>query len=126
LSDYFFDYLFPLAIEFGMTSEEFWKDDPKLFSSYQKAYIEKEKRNNEKINYSNWLLGLYIYDGFSKSLARFGLNFLSGKRANENKYNYPSEPYDLYGEKNKREELRKIKKRKENQANLNFWARIKG
>ena len=81
-----------------MTSKEFWKDDPKLFSSYQKAYVEKTKKKYEEINYSNWLQGLYIYDGLEKSLKDFGYAFLAGKE-NINREFYPSKPYDLFGNK---------------------------
>lgn len=110
-----------------MTSEEFWKDDPKLFSSYQKSYIEKKKREYETINMSSWLQGLYIYDGLEKSLKDFGYGFIAGKQ-NPNREIYPQEPYDLFKNKETKD-LDKIKERekvrKENQKNLNFWARIK-
>ena len=107
-----------------MTSEEFWKDDPKLFSSYQKAYIEKTKKENKLINYSKWLQGLYIYDGFKKGLTDFGFAFISGKK-NPNQEAYPSEPYDLFGDKKEKDiEKKKIEQRK-NQEYLNFWATIK-
>lgn len=107
-----------------MTSEEFWKEDPKLFSSYQKAYMEKQKRENEQQNYSNWLQGLYIYDGLQKSLTDFGYGFLAGKR-NENRETYPERPYDLFGNKKKKQIEAKELARKRNQQNLNFWATIK-
>ena len=107
-----------------MTSEEFWKDDPKLFYSYQKAYIEKTKRENTKTNYSNWLQGLYIYDGLRKSLADFGFSFVAGKQ-NPNQETYPSEPYDLFGDKENKEIREKERMIKKNQENLNFWATIK-
>lgn len=107
-----------------MTSEEFWKDDPKLFSSYQKAYIEKTKRNNTLINYGNWLQGLYVYDGFKKSLTDFGYSFLAGKK-NPNKETYPSEPYDLFGEKEEKNIQKKKDEQRKNQEYLNFWATIK-
>lgn len=105
-----------------MTSEEFWKDDPRLFSSYQTAYINDKKREIEERNYSNWLQGMYIYDGLTKSLTSFGYGFLAGKR-NPNDSSYPNKPYDLSG---KTKLDKKKEKAKENQANLNFWARIKG
>lgn len=107
-----------------MTSEEFWKDDPKLFYSYQKAYIEKTKREYTTINYSNWLQGLYIYDGFRKSLNDFGCSFIAGKQ-NPNQETYPSEPYDLFDDKDEKKLKEKERMRKKNQENLNFWATIK-
>lgn len=107
-----------------MTSEEFWRDDPKLFSSYQNAYMKKKERENETINYSNWLQGLYIYDALEKSLQDFGYGFIAGKQ-NSNKELYPNEPYDLFGKKNKNKVDEREKVRKQSQKNLNFWARIK-
>ena len=107
-----------------MTSEEFWKDDPKLFSSYQKSYVEKQKRDNEKQNYINWLQGLYIYDGLQKSLTDFGYGFLAGKK-NNHRETYPEKPYDLFGSKEKERLRQKEIARKKNQQSLNFWATLK-
>jgi hypothetical protein len=107
-----------------MTSEEFWKDDPKLFSSYQKAYIEKAKRNNATMNFSNWLQGLYIYDGLKKSLADFGCAFIAGKK-NQQKESYPSEPYDIFGDKEEKDLQKKKLEQRKNQDNLVFWATLK-
>ena len=107
-----------------MTSEEFWKDDPKLFSSYKKAYIEKIQKNNKLNNYSNWLQGLYIYDGFKKGLTDFGFSFIAGKQ-NPNRETYPSEPYDLFGDKESEQLKKKKIEQKKNQQNLVFWATIK-
>lgn len=107
-----------------MTSEEFWKGDPKLFSSYEKAYIEKTKRNNKLNNYSNWLQGLYIYDALKKGLTDFGYSFIAGKR-NPKKETYPSEPYDLFGDKKENDIKAKKEEQRKNQQYLNFWATIK-
>lgn len=112
-----------MAIEYGMTSKEFWKDDPRLFSSYYKKYIESHKKKYEEINYSSWLEGAYIYNGLQLSLTNFGYGFLAGK-SNPNKTEYPEQPWG--SEKN--EKYNKIEKRKkqiQNQQNLNYWARIK-
>lgn len=106
-----------------MTSEEFWRDDPKLFSSYQKAYVEKIKKRNEEINRSNWLQGLYIYDGLKKTFNDFGYNFW-GKQ-NPHHETYPVEPYDLYGKKEKNDMREREKIKKQNQNNLIYWASIK-
>lgn len=106
-----------------MTSEEFWRDDPKLFSSYRKAYIEKEKRNFEIINQSSWIQGLYIYDGLKKSLIDLSYNVWG--KTNPQSESYLSEPIDLNGTKEKKKVKERERVRKESQKNLNFWARIK-
>lgn len=107
-----------------MTSEEFWKGDPKLFSSYQKAYVEKTKKENKLINQSNWLQGLYIYDGVRKSLQDFGYSFIAGKK-NPKQETYPTEPYDLFGDKEEKKLIERKQKQAESQKYLNFWATIK-
>ena len=106
-----------------MTSEEFWRDDPKLFSSYRKAYIEKEKREFEIINQSSWIQGLYIYDGLKKSLADLSYN-VWGKN-NPKSESYLDKPIDLTGKREEKKVIEREKVRKESQKNLNFWARIK-
>ena len=42
-----------------------------------------------------------------------------------NKDTYPNQPYDLFGNKEKQDKIKRDKVRKQNQNNLNFWARIK-
>ena len=39
-----------MALEFGMTSQEFWYDEPELFDSYYKFYKERIKRQD----YEEW------------------------------------------------------------------------
>lgn len=54
------DYLNKLggyAISLGMTSKEYWEDDP----SYINTFIEAEKVKQAKTNQQLWLQGLYIY-----------------------------------------------------------------
>lgn len=107
-----------------MTSEEFWKDDPKLFSSYMKAYKRKIEQKAEMINQSSWIQGLYNYDGLYKALSGFGYSFLAGK-ANPNKEGYPSKPYDLFGKEENNKIKEKQRMRELSQKTLNFWASIK-
>lgn len=106
-----------------MTSEEFWRDDPKLFSSYMKSYIENKKREAEMINHTNWLQGLYIYDGLKKSLNDLAFN-VWGKE-NPEKETYPEKPYDFSKKSGNDIVKEREKVRKKSQKNLNFWARIK-
>ena len=69
LEEYFMDYLFPMALEFGMTSKEFWQDDPNLFSSYRTFYINKYKKQSEIDNNNAWLFGLYTNIALNTSLS---------------------------------------------------------
>lgn len=53
------DYLLPMALEFGMNSDEFWRGNPNLFNSYRTFYINKTKRDSQRDNEKAWLFGLY-------------------------------------------------------------------
>jgi hypothetical protein len=56
-----YEYL-PLALQYGMTKEEFWYGDIELFSVYQKAYY-------IKVSYESWLFGLRNFEAYSKALS---------------------------------------------------------
>lgn len=46
---------------FGMSSEEFWEEDPQLYWAYRTFYLKKleneQKQKQEEIKYSCWLNG---------------------------------------------------------------------
>ena len=50
-----------MAITFGMSTREFWEDDPELLWAYRKSYMEKMKLQQETDNFNAWLNGLYVY-----------------------------------------------------------------
>lgn len=50
-----------MALEFGMTSQEFWEEPPELIESYYKFYKEKIKRED----YNQWKQGLYFHNAIS-------------------------------------------------------------
>ena len=99
--EYYCNYLFPQAIEYGMSAEEFWKDDPQLFISYRTSFLNKKKREIEEIDYKSWLMGLYIHDGNGKlfmSLKQFLSNMVSslfkgGRKDHTKIETYPIKPY---------------------------------
>lgn len=106
-----------------MTSEEFWKGDPRLFSSYLKSFKKKEEAKSEFTNISNWLMGVYVFDGMTKALTNFGNGLAGNKSAKP--LNYVSEPYDFKNNREQKLEKQREKVKKQNQENLNFWASIK-
>ena len=66
-----------MAITFGMSTREFWEEDPELLWAYRKSYIDKIKLQQEIDNFNAWLNGLYVYiatgaclSGFSKEGAK--------------------------------------------------------
>ncbi len=57
-----------MAITFGMSTREFWEDDPEYLWAYRKSYMDKIKSQQETDNFNAWLNGLYVYNAVSISL----------------------------------------------------------
>lgn len=54
--------MFPYAIQYGMSTTDFWDcSDPSLFWAYRASFNLRDKRNSEYDNYLAWLSGLYVY-----------------------------------------------------------------
>lgn len=103
---------------FGMSSDEFWEQDPKLYWAYRTFYLkQKEIERTEKmeyIKYENWLNGNITY-----MATTIALNNAFSKQ----KRSFPS--YDeMY--KNKKDEKQKTKDEinKQVQEEFNAWARF--
>lgn len=54
--------MLPLAIQYGMTEEQFWHGDMRLLEVYQKAYY----RNN---TYNAWLQGQYNHVAYGMAMS---------------------------------------------------------
>lgn len=122
-----------MAIEYGMTSKEFWEDDPNLFVSYRTSFINKKKREMEEINYTCWLMGAYNFDGNSKieQNQTISISRMLGGKAHYSKDTYPSKPYDLangtnnsQNKKQTKEEQRQIMQKQYEQDCI-FFSSIK-
>ena len=50
---------------YGMTYDQFWRDDPWLAKYYRLAYIEKRKEENRR----DWILGNYFFDAVSVAIS---------------------------------------------------------
>lgn len=105
---------------FGMTSKEFWEDDPQLYWSYRISFMKKmeleQNQTLEYIKYNSWLNGNMNCIANSVALS----NAFSKGKKNE----YPE--YDKVFHK---EETKSNKKLTENEVNImaqqefNAWAR---
>ena len=87
---FFYDYLLPLAIQFGMSTREFWNEEPELLWAYRKSYMDKFEIQKELSNYNAWLEGLYVFDAISK-----GLYNSFGRKEGQLIANYLEKPYDF-------------------------------
>lgn len=95
-----------MAIEYGMSSEEFWKCDPDLFASYRTSFINKQKTEATNNNTLCWLQGIYT----QKALSVVYGNMWSKKTGKK----YFSKPIDF----DKKEETTKEEKSQIFEASL--------
>lgn len=104
-----------MALEFGMTSIEFWQYDPNLFSSYRTFYINKQKRQSEIDNNNAWLFGLYTNHALNVTLS----NMFSEKGSKTT--NYLEKPIDFSETKTRKENNNDLEAKL--MANLRHYAR---
>lgn len=106
--------MFPSAIMFGMSSKEFWEEDPQLYWAYQTFYLKQQEMKFDRDNQYMWLQGMYIYEGVSVALHNA---FQKTHRS------YTEKPYDLKSKANEKEmtkeEINDIVLQKNNS-----WSRI--
>jgi hypothetical protein len=106
---------------FGMTSEEFWEDDPQLYWSYRISFMKKlemeQQQQTEYIKYNSWLNGNMNFIAHSTSL---GNAFSKGK-----KNDFPA--YEKVFKKEEKKTIKKLTKKEINnkvQYEYNNWARF--
>lgn len=105
---------------FGMSSEEFWEQDPQLYWAYRTFYLKKkeqeQRENIEYMKYTAWLNGQLTYIGVSTALS----NSFS-----KTKTEYPSFDKVFKNEtKNKEKKLTKQEINQVVQEQFNSWARL--
>ena len=104
---------------FGMSSKEFWEDDPQLYWAYRTFYLQKIKNESEIRNYEAWLQGSYTCIAVSVAL-----NNAFAKQ----KVQYPDKPLGGESDKVKTELQEKLEqiddKDIRQQTEFNFWARL--
>lgn len=104
---------------FGMSSTEFWEEDPQLYWSYRTFYLKNIENQAEQLNYQSWLNGSYnclavsvaLNNGFSKK-----------------KIEYPNKPMGTKQKQPKTELQKKLEKEPDRdirqQIEYNYWARL--
>lgn len=83
-TDIFYQCL-PHYLAMGMSADEFWNCDPKLYPAYREMDRIKNERENERL----WLQGAYVYQAILLTAPR--LNSLKP----EEPLSYPEKPFDL-------------------------------
>ena len=99
---------------FGMSSEDFWENDPKLYWAYRTFYFKEKETEYEKMRYEAWLNGSMTYMAVSLSL---------NNAFNKQKLNYPT--YDELCSDVKKEKKKLSKKDIDliAQDEFAYWAR---
>lgn len=101
---------------FGMSSTEFWEDDPQLYWSYRTFYLKQREVEEFDRKYNSWLLG--------------SINHLSTSLAINNNFSKQKQKYPTYEElfenKEVNSENKPLTKKdidKQIQNEFNAWAR---
>ena len=89
---------------FGMSSKEFWEDDPQLYWSYRTFYLKKKQLEVDEWNYKGWLYGSYSHLGVSIAL---------NNAFSKNKLKYPEKPFESEKQKVKTELQKEMEKEKD-------------
>ena len=107
----FFDKSFPYHLAIGMTSEEYWNEDPYLAVGFREAHkLRIEQRNQEM-----WMQGLYIYNAVETAV--YNCFRGKGKRAK-----YIEKPIELFP---KDDDQKEIEAQKERDKAVDFFNSMK-
>ena len=102
---------------FGMSSTEFWEDDPQLYWSYRTFYLKQREVEEFDRKYNSWLLGRINHLSTSLSINN---NF------SKQKQKFPTYEELFEGKTTKNENNKKMTKKeidKQVQNEFNAWAR---
>ena len=119
MTEFYFNELFPSAIMFGMSSTDFWENDPQLYWAYRTFYLKKKEYDAEDTKYNAWLNGNTQSVGTQLAIARtFGKN----QQAEYPQYN------EMFTQEKTEEGNKKLTVEEKNlliQQEFNRWARLK-
>lgn len=121
MTEFYIQELFPSAIMFGMSSEEFWEQDPQLYWSYRTFYLKQKEQEAraqmETIKYTAWLNGQLSYIGVATAL---------NNAFSKTKHDYPKfeEVFAKTNDDGKPQKLTKNEVNLRVQEDFNSWARM--
>lgn len=98
----------PFYLSIGLSHEEYWNGEPRLARLALRAFNLKREREVEQLNYSNWLLGMYVESAVCSVVG----NIFSKDK--QYKSTYPERPFPItedeteeYKNKQKQDEKKK-------------------
>lgn len=99
---------------FGMSSEEFWEEDPQLYWAYRTFYLKQKEQEIEEMKHNAWLQGELNYVGFRIALSKLLKN---------NSVEYPKFE-EVFEDKKEKKKLSKNDINLKVQEEFNAWARF--
>ena len=99
---------------FGMSSEEFWENDPQLYWAYRTFYLKQKEEEIKAIQHKVWLQGELNYVGFKIALS---------KLFKSNNVEYPRFE-EIFQNEKKEKKLSKNEVNLKVQEEFNAWARF--
>lgn len=99
---------------FGMSSTDFWENDPQLYWAYRTFYLKKQEYEQENIKYTAWLNGNMQSIGTLVALSK---GFNKNSRAEYPQYN------EIFTSNDKKGKLTQNDKNRIVQETFNSWAR---
>lgn len=119
MTEFYFNELFPSAIMFGMSSTDFWENDPQLYWAYRTFYLKKQEYDAENTKYNAWLNGNTQSMGTQIAIGRtFG---------KQSQLEYPQYK-EMFVEEHQEKTNKKLTVEEKNeliQNEFNRWARLK-
>lgn len=109
MTDLFYAVL-PLYLTYGMTAEEFWHCNPRMYKVYRRAYIMKKQARNEEM----YVNGIYTLKAVEVAVTNI-VNALFSKSKKE-PLKYFDKPLDVWNEKT--EEQKAEDEERKNEINL--------
>lgn len=85
----------PYMMSIGMTYDQYWYGDVRMTG----AFLDADRRRQERFNEEAWLLGAYVYDAVGRlaPIFRFGVD-------KPKAVPYREQPIDLFSDREKRKE----------------------
>lgn len=113
----YFNECCPYFMSIGMTYEQFWYGDPTIAEATFKSFKIKEKREAKKIKWTNWEIGLYVYEAIC-DVAPVLQAFSKAKKPLQ----FSEKPYNIEAldelDENKENVISKEKEKKKEQATI--------
>lgn len=103
---------------YGMSSEDFWENDPKLYWAYRTFYFKKLEENQQVIDFMCWLVGGYTFQALQVT---YGAMFDKDKT---HVHEYPKLPNSFKKIMEEQNPNATLNQNQDYEQSFNKWARF--